>query len=157
RRRSIPVRRRAADRDRDRQAADAADRDDLGPARSDLRAAGHEGVIRAHRGATLPMLLLVMLTAPRAVLAWGFVAHRIIVENACVALPPGMAAFYGANLQGLSDASIEPDTLLRDREGEKEKRRHFIDLDDLSTPPFRDLPRDEEEARRLYGDERIDA
>ena len=90
------------------------------------------------------------------VFAWGFVAHRIIVENAATAMPAPLAGFYKANLKLLSDACIEPDSLLRDSEGEKEKHRHYIDLDELSAPPFADLPLDEDLARARYGDERVD-
>ncbi|HEY3175350.1 MAG TPA: hypothetical protein VGK94_06255 [Candidatus Polarisedimenticolia bacterium] len=89
--------------------------------------------------------------------AWGFAAHRIVTENAAAATPAGMTAFYKAGTQRLSDASIEPDSILKDRDGEREKRRHYIDLDELSSPPFRDLPFDEEKARAAYGDARVDA
>lgn len=89
--------------------------------------------------------------------AWGFVAHRIIVENAAAAAPAGLTVFYKAATERVSAASIEPDSILKDKDKEREKRRHYIDLDELSRPPFRDLPFDEEKARVLYGDERIDA
>lgn len=104
----------------------------------------------------LLLTLLVLSASTTVASAWGFVAHRIMVENSAAALPAPMAGFYQANVSGLSDASIEPDSLLRDREGEKEARRHFIDLDELSKPPFADLPIDEQRARELYGDKRVD-
>jgi hypothetical protein len=105
----------------------------------------------------LLLALLVMVPASTtAVSAWGFVAHRIMAENSAASLPAPMAGFYQANMSALSDASIEPDSLLRDKEGEKEARRHFIDLDELSQPPFLDFPMDEQRARELYGDKRVD-
>lgn len=100
-------------------------------------------------------LMMIATTAPAS--AWGFVAHRIIAENAVVAAPTGMSAFYKSAAERISAASIEPDTILRDKDREREKRRHYIDLDELSRPPFRDIPIDEEKARELYGDERVDA
>jgi len=131
----------------------------------DLRAAHHDRVtggrrddvtqVRARAGVGLLALAIAVLT-PRPVAAWGYVAHRIVVENAAPALPAPLAAFYAANLRLLSDASIEPDSLLRGREGDKEARRHYFNLDELSRPPFRDLPFDEDEARSMFGDERLE-
>ena len=106
--------------------------------------------------ATSLAAILAGLAGTSTVSAWGFVAHRIVIDNAAATLPEPLAAFYRANQKLLSDAGIEPDSLLKDREGEKEKRRHYIDLDELSRPPFRDLPFDEERARALYGDDRVD-
>jgi hypothetical protein len=106
---------------------------------------------------TLFAAVTVCVASTTRAAAWGFVAHRIIVENSAAALPSAMSGLYGANLARLSDASIEPDSLLRDKEGEREKRRHYIDLDELSRPPFDDLPFDEDRARQLYGSERVDA
>lgn len=88
--------------------------------------------------------------------AWGFVTHRIVVDNAVAGLPPQLSGFYRSAAAAISDASIEPDTILRGRDDEKEKRRHYIDLDELSAPPFRDIPFDKEEARARYGDERLE-
>jgi len=99
--------------------------------------------------------VIAVSTGPAA--GWGFVAHRIIVENAAAEAPPGMAIFYKAATGRVSAASIEPDTILRDRDQQREKRRHYIDLDALSRAPFRDLPFDEDKARAMYGDERVDA
>jgi hypothetical protein len=104
----------------------------------------------------LLLALLVVSATTTAASAWGFVAHRIMAENSAAALPAPMAGFYQANMSALSDASIEPDSLLRDKEGEKEARRHYIDLDELSQPPFLDFPMDEQRARELYGDRRVD-
>ena len=99
---------------------------------------------------------VVMAASVGPAAAWGFVAHRIIAENAAAAAPPGMSIFYKAATERVSAASIEPDSVLKDRDQEREKRRHYIDLDELSRPPFPDLPFDEEKARALYGDERVD-
>lgn len=102
------------------------------------------------------LVLIAAATGTSHAAAWGFVAHRIVAENSVAALPDPMAGFYKANITAVSDASIEPDTLLRERDGEQEKRRHYIDLDALTRPPFHDLPFDEQEARRLYGSRRVD-
>jgi len=97
-----------------------------------------------------------MAASVAPVWAWGFVAHRIVAENAAAAAPAEMATFYKAAAARISAASIEPDTILKDRDQEREKRRHYIDLDELSRPPFGDLPFDEDKARALYGDARVD-
>lgn len=100
--------------------------------------------------------LAILLASSSQAAAWGFAAHRIVAENAAAAMPPAMAAFYKAETQTLSDASIEPDTILREREGEREKRGHYIDLDELGRPPFRDLPSVEDKARATFGDARVE-
>ncbi|HET6373900.1 MAG TPA: hypothetical protein VFG76_11375, partial [Candidatus Polarisedimenticolia bacterium] len=98
--------------------------------------------------------LLLASTGPAG--AWGFVAHRIVAENAVTAMPEGMSSFWRAAVSVISDASIEPDSILKDRDGEAEKRRHYFDLDELSRPPFADLVRDKSEARRRYGARRLE-
>jgi len=98
----------------------------------------------------------VLAASTGAVSAWGFVAHRIVTENAVAVLPPGLAPYYADAASRLSDASIEPDTILRKRDGDLEGRRHFIDLDRLDRPPFDRIPRDEKKARARYGDRRLD-
>jgi hypothetical protein len=97
------------------------------------------------------ILLGALLAATDSVGAWGYAAHRIVGRNAAAALPEGMRAFYAAAGPALSDASIEPDSVQKDREGDREKRRHYIDLDELGSPPFADLPVEEGKARALYG------
>ncbi len=82
---------------------------------------------------------------------WGYAAHRIVAENACGAVPSGMAAFYEGRARRVSDAGIEPDRVLKARHGAEEKRRHYIHLDMLSRPPFEDLPRTEAAARGMWG------
>ena len=104
----------------------------------------------------IPIAALALAASVTPASAWGFVAHRIITENAAAAAPAGLAVFFRAETRALSDASIEPDTILRDRDGERESRRHYIDLDALSRPPFADLPFDEDRARAIYGDRRVD-
>jgi len=110
--------------------------------------------VREMRVALCVMAAIGAATGPAG--AWGFVAHRIVAENAVGTLPPELAAIYAPEASRVSDASIEPDTLLRAREKEVESRRHFIDLDRLDRPPFDRIPRDEDAARRLYGDRKLE-
>ena len=51
----------------------------------------------------------------------------------------------------LSDAAVEPDTVLKRRDGRREAVRHFINLDHYGPPPFRDLPRERRAAEARFG------
>ncbi len=104
----------------------------------------------------LSCLLCVAMSGTGPAGAWGFVAHRIVAENAVTLLPAGLAAVYESSASRISDASIEPDTILRARDKDVESRRHFIDLDRLDRPPFDRIPRDEGAARALYGDRKLE-
>lgn len=98
---------------------------------------------------------LIALASPPA-FGWGFDAHRIIARSAAAALPEPLAGFYRARAQKVASASIEPDTRLRDQLKEVEARRHYLDLDELSRPPFGDIPADEAAARARFGGKRLD-
>ena len=102
------------------------------------------------------VLLVLLLGCPTRASAWGFVAHRIITDNAARGMPEPLASFYAAVAADLSDASIQPDSALRAAEGDAEARRHYIDLEELGEPPYRDLPATEQEARDRFGDRAVE-
>jgi hypothetical protein len=104
---------------------------------------------------SIAIVFILAVSTTTRVSAWGFAAHRIVAENAAAKMPPGLSAFYQANADALSDASIEPDSVLRGREGDTEARRHYLDLDELDSPPFARIPADEAAARRLYGERKL--
>lgn len=103
------------------------------------------------------LLVLALALHSGSIWGWGYSAHRIVAENGHALLPPELSAWYEAGERALSDASIEPDRILKARHGKREKRRHYINLDSLWRPPFDDLPSSESEARALHGDTAIDA
>ncbi len=94
-------------------------------------------------------LLLCGVAPARPAAAWGLAAHRWIALRAatltrCRALVDGHADEIAA-------AALEPDTVLKPREGAAEEVRHFLNLDAYGPPPFAALPRDEGAAVKRYG------
>lgn len=108
------------------------------------------------RGARLAVGLVCALLPAGAAFGWGYTAHRIVAENAAARVPSPMAAYYASRAREVSDASVEPDRVLKVRDGEEERRRHYINLDRIARPPFDDLPATEAAARARYGDRRVD-
>jgi hypothetical protein len=93
--------------------------------------------------------LAAVLAPPAPAAAWGLRTHRWVAERAaaivgarCPALGPAAA---------LADRAVEPDTVLKARLGREERIRHFLDLDEYGTPPFRRLPRDYDAAVARFG------
>ena len=104
------------------------------------------------RAATAAVILLLL---PTPVLAWGLAAHAMITRDAVERTPPALRDFLRANRSLLVDRTLEPDTVLRDRLGPREARRHYLNLEVLSTPPFTDIPDDARAARARYGPSRM--
>jgi hypothetical protein len=90
---------------------------------------------------------------PACVLAWGLATHRAIEEHAIETLPPPLRSYFRSHRSEISDGSVEPDTVLRDRDGQKEAVKHFIDLDLYGAPPFPGLPRSYDAAVERFGKE----
>jgi hypothetical protein len=101
------------------------------------------------------LLLVVILSATSTpARAWGFDAHRFIVDRAIDLLPPAMRPFYQAHRRFIVEHTVDPD-LWRLAGFEEERPRHYMDLDSYDTPPFTALPRDYERAVERYGLEMI--
>jgi hypothetical protein len=94
-----------------------------------------------------------LAAAPLPASAWGLASHRMIAERAIETLPDPLRSFFQEHRRELSDLAVEPDTVLRERDGRKETVRHFIDLDLYGEPPFADLPRSYRAAVERYGEE----
>jgi hypothetical protein len=88
--------------------------------------------------------------------AWGFATHRAIEELAIETLPAPLRDRFREHREEISDWSIEPDTLLREKNGRAETVKHFIDLDLYGTPPFPDLPRSRRAAVERFGEETVE-
>jgi hypothetical protein len=101
----------------------------------------------------VPVVLLVL---PAAAGAWGDRTHAAVNRLAVETLPTAAAAFYRPHLEELARRSVEPDSVMRAREGEAEKIRHFIDLDAYMPAPFTGFPRRYDEAVRRYGRRRVE-
>jgi len=101
------------------------------------------------------IVLAICLLTPASLRAWGFAAHRFIVEEAISRLPGEIRPFYEKNRVFLVEYSIVPD-LLRTLGVPDEPPRHFVDLDAFGEYPFDALPRDYDAAVEKFGREKVD-
>jgi hypothetical protein len=99
--------------------------------------------------------LLLLAAAPSRTEAWGFEAHRYIMSRAIELLPPQIRPFFEAERPTVVERAIDPD-LWRTAGWPGEAERHFVDLDAYGTHPFKDLPRDLDEAIKKYGKEFVE-
>ena len=111
---------------------------------------------RANIGAaTIAAMLALIVTAPRA-WAWDNATHKLITRLAIGALPPSpLKDAFQAHASQLAEYSVEPDTVLKERYGEAERRRHYIDLEYYGRDPFAALTRDRAAMDRRFGRARV--
>lgn len=103
------------------------------------------------------LLLLACLAAPRPAAAWGFEAHRLIMDRAINLLPAALRPLFEARRAYVVERSIDPD-LWRNAGWTDEDPNHFVDLDNgaFGPPPFPGLPRDYADAVQKFGKPFID-
>jgi hypothetical protein len=92
---------------------------------------------------------------PASAFAWGLATHRMVAEEAITTLPEPLRAWVRAHREEISDGSVEPDTVLRERYGREEAVRHFLDLDLYDRPPFKELPRAYHAAVERFGKDTV--
>jgi hypothetical protein len=102
--------------------------------------------------------LVAILAMPVPAAAWGFDAHKFIVEHAIRLLPPEVRPLFEANRTTVVERSIDPDTW-QNLFDEIEDANHFLDIDakEYGPYPFDGLPRDYDEAVRKFGKAQIDS
>ena len=107
-----------------------------------------------HRYLVLASLLLVV-PAPAA--AWGFEAHRFVMERAIALLPDAVRPLFEKHRQMAVERAIDPDTW-RTAGFEDEPPNHFLDIDwsGYGKYPFKELPRDYTAAVAKFGRERVE-
>jgi hypothetical protein len=110
--------------------------------------------MKGMRSLAVVVLALCALT-PAPVRAWGFAAHRFIMEHAIDRLPDELRPFYAQSRTFLVEYSIMPD-LLRNLDVPEEPPRHFIDMDAYGEYPFDALPHDYDAAVRKFGRDTIE-
>jgi hypothetical protein len=96
------------------------------------------------------------LALPRPATAWGLAAHRWVALRAAEMVGARCPALGAAPRSVLGDAAVEPDTVLKHRDGRREGARHYLNLDHYGPPPFRALPRDRRAAEARYGWETVE-
>jgi len=98
--------------------------------------------------------LIVILLAPATAGAWGFEAHKFIVARAIDMLPAPIRPFFEANRAFIVERAIDPD-LWRNAGFTQEPPNHFLDFDAYGPYPFKDLPREYDEALKRHGIDKL--
>lgn len=97
-------------------------------------------------------VLAAMLVIPASVSAWGFEAHKFIVDRMIELLPPQLKPLFEKRRAFVVERAIDPD-LWRTVGWEAESPNHFVDLDNgaFGPYPFDGLPRDYADAVQKFG------
>ncbi|MBW4890876.1 S1/P1 Nuclease [Mucilaginibacter sp. HMF5004] len=93
-------------------------------------------------------ILLFCITVMVLCSSWGFFGHKRINRVAVFTLPKGMAAFYRANIDYITDHAVDPDK--RRYVDSTEGFKHFFDADHYGKHPFEKMPQRWKEAERQY-------
>jgi hypothetical protein len=103
------------------------------------------------------VLMAAMLAVPAPSVAWGFEAHKFIVDRMIELLPPQLRPLFEKRRAFIVERAIDPD-LWRTVGWEAEPPNHFLDLDHeaFGPYPFEALPRDYSAAVQKFGKTFID-
>ena len=95
---------------------------------------------------------MVVVSLPSPGWAWGFEAHKFIVDRMIALLPPEIRPLFEARRAFLVERAIDPD-LWRTAGWEEEPPHHFLDMDHpaFGPYPFEALPRDYSDAVQKFG------
>jgi hypothetical protein len=99
------------------------------------------------------LVALVVVTVPRPADAWGFEAHKYILDRAINLLPAEIRPFFETYRTAIVEHAIDPDLWRNVGFDAEESPRHFVDMDAYGPAPFKELPRDFDEAVKRYGRE----
>jgi hypothetical protein len=96
-------------------------------------------------------LVVVVLALPQPTTAWGFEAHKFIVDRMIELLPPELKPLFVARRAFIVERAIDPD--LWRNVWEDEAPNHFLDIDHeaFGPYPFLGLPRDYADAVQKFG------
>jgi hypothetical protein len=101
--------------------------------------------------------LVILLACAGRVDAWGFDAHKFIMERAIALLPAELRPMFERHRATLIERSIDPDTWRTAGFAHEEDSNHFLDLDwqGFGPYPFNGLPRDYTAAVAKFGRSRL--
>ncbi len=105
------------------------------------------------RTITIVLLAALISVVPRPAEAWGFEAHKYILERAIAALPPEIRPFFEKFRVTIVEHSVDPDLWRTVGWEDEEGPRHFLDMDAYGPYPFTALPRDHAEAVKQRGED----
>ena len=99
-------------------------------------------------------LIAAILAVPSQAGAWGLEVHQFIVARAIDILPEPIRPFFEVNRAFIVERAIDPD-LWRNAGFTEEPPNHFLDMDAYGPYPFKDLPRDYDEAVKRHGVDKL--
>ena len=99
------------------------------------------------------LFALIVVAAPAPADAWGFEAHKYILDRAIDLLPPEIRPYFVKYRAAIAEHAIDPDLWRNVGFDADESPRHFLDMDAYGASPFTELPRDFETAVKRYGRE----
>jgi hypothetical protein len=104
------------------------------------------------------LALALLLAAPAPAGAWGFEAHRFIMDRAIALLPDALRPLFEAHRAMVVERAVDPDTWREAGFDAQESPTHFLDIDweGYGKYPFKDLPRDYAAAVAKFGRARIE-
>ncbi len=97
------------------------------------------------------LVAFLVLAVPRPADAWGFEAHKYILDRAISLLPTEIRPFFEKYRASIVEHAIDPDLWRNVGFDALESPRHFVDMDAYGPAPFKQLPRDFDEAVKQYG------
>ncbi len=99
--------------------------------------------------------LVVSLSSPQNLRAWGKNGHRLIANKAIETLPQNVREFFDTNRSFLLLHVTDPLDVIAKTPAER--HNHFIALDKYGRFPFEPLPRDYKSAVTKFGKSRLEA
>jgi hypothetical protein len=102
-------------------------------------------------------VLVVAAAMPTRTTAWGYDAHKFIMERAIGLLPPEIRPLFEQHKAAVIERAIDPDLWQIAGFDEQEDPNHFLDLDweGYGKYPYAGLPRDYTAAVAKFGKTRI--
>lgn len=106
----------------------------------------------------LVLVGVLAVAAPTGVSAWGYEAHKTIIDKAIALLPPEIRPLFEQNRTTLIEHVIDPDLWQTAGFDNEESPHHFLDLDwdGYGKYPYDGLPRDYAAAVAKFGRDRIE-
>ena len=103
------------------------------------------------------LVLIASLLAPAPAHAWGFEAHKMIMDRAIALLPAELRPMFERYRAAAVERAIDPDTWIT-AGWDEERPRHFVDIDweGYGKYPFAGLPHDYAAAVAKFGKARVD-
>jgi hypothetical protein len=95
--------------------------------------------------------LVILLSDATPADAWGFDAHKYILDKAIAILPEEIRPFFEKYRVTIVEHSVDPDLWRTVGWDAEESPRHFVDMDAYGPWPFKEMPRDFDDAVTRYG------